>query len=68
MLSIHWSPISMKGILPLFATNAARLVYKIHNIPNCLMIGIDTQLRLPGENVIEICITGILRPPSSPIL
>ncbi|KAK8815382.1 hypothetical protein WA158_003594 [Blastocystis sp. Blastoise] len=42
-----------------------RLIYKIHKIPHCIMIGIDAQLRLPGENVVELSMIAQILPDSA---
>lgn len=37
-----------------------RLCYKVQRMHPCSLLGLDVQLRLPGEDVVEICLTALI--------
>lgn len=37
-----------------------RLCYKVQRMLPCSLLGLDVQLRLPGEDVVEICLTALI--------
>ena len=39
---------------------AQRLCYKIKNTGPCTLTGLDVQLRLPGKNIVEVCMTTLI--------
>lgn len=54
----------------LLRSMCSRLCYKVHRMSPCSIIGLDVQVRLPGEDVVEICLTALIayNPEVNPIL
>lgn len=56
---VHLHPRS-SALNKLLRSMCSRFCYKVHRMCPCSVIGLDVQVRLPGEDVVEICLTAMI--------
>lgn len=56
---VHLSP-SSAALNRLLMDMCSRLCYKVSRMMPCSLTGLDVQVRLPGEDVVEICLSSLI--------
>ena len=66
---VHLTP-SSAALNRLLRDMCSRLCYKVSRMLPCAFTGLDVQVRLPGEDVVEICLSAIIsfNPDENPLL